>query len=51
MIHSSELSNLQNIIQFIKPTNIFSYEDKSNITEMIADLISIYIKEDPLFSI
>jgi putative phage-type endonuclease len=48
MIHSSELSNLQNIIQFIKPTNIFSYEDKSNITEMIADLISIYIKEDPL---
>ena len=36
------------IIQYIKPINIFTTEDKTNITEMIADLITIYIKEDTL---
>ena len=49
MINSSELSKLQNIIQYIKPINIFTTEDKTNITEMIADLITIYIKEDTLY--
>ena len=48
MINSSKLSKLQNIIQYIKPINIFTTEDKTNITEMIADLITIYIKEDTL---
>lgn len=48
MINSSELSELQNLIKLIKPTDIFTQEDKANIIEMVADLITIYIEIDPL---
>ena len=48
MINSSELSELQNVIKLIKPTDIFTQEDKANIIEMVADLITIYIEIDPL---
>lgn len=48
MINSSELSELQNLIKLIKPADIFTQEDKANIIEMLADLITIYIEIDPL---
>ena len=48
MIYSSELSELQDVVQFIKPANIFTQEDRANIIEMVADLITIYIEIDPL---